>query len=97
MMKSNLIQNVTIITCKEERVKIKSNSLPEKFVDHLHVEEGEYQFQHSPEHHDNKGRLRSLWMNFPQKRQSSVQVTFTFLILEGLCKIDYFPTFKIFP
>ena len=48
-MKSNSIQNITMITCKEEMVKIKSNSgslPPEK-----HVEEGEYQVQHSPEHH----------------------------------------------
>ena len=51
-MKSNLIQNVTMITCKEERVKIKANSPPETFVDHLHAEEGEYQFQHSPEHQE---------------------------------------------
>ena len=38
-----------MITFKEEMVKIKSNSgslPPEK-----HVEEGEYQVQHSPEHH----------------------------------------------
>ena len=47
-MKSNSIQNITMITCKEEMVKIKSNSgslPPEK-----HVEEGEYQVQHSQEH-----------------------------------------------
>ena len=38
-----------MVTCKEEMVKFKSNSgslPPEK-----HVEEGEYQVQHSPEHH----------------------------------------------
>ena len=55
-MKSNSIQNITMITCKEEMVKIKYNSPPEK-----HVEEGEYQVGHSPEHpgdhlHPEKGR-----------------------------------------
>ena len=51
-MKSNSIQNITMITCKEEMVKIKSNSgslPPEK-----HVEEGEYQVQHSQEHHGDR-------------------------------------------
>ena len=43
---SNSIQNITMITFKEEMVKIKSNSPPEK-----HEEEGEYEVQHSPEHH----------------------------------------------
>ena len=58
-MKSNSIQNITMITFKEEMVKIKSNSgslPPEK-----HVEEGEYQVGHRPEHpgdhlHPEKGR-----------------------------------------
>ena len=58
-MKSNSIQNITMITCKEKMVKIKSKSgnlPPEK-----HVEEGEYKVGHSPEHpgdhlHPEKGR-----------------------------------------
>ena len=40
-----------MVTCREKRVKIKSNSPPEQDVDHLHAEEDEYQVQHSPDHH----------------------------------------------
>ena len=73
-MKSNSIQNITMITCKEEMVKIKSNSVslpPEK-----HVEEGEYQVQHSPEHHGDHLHAEKGWDKVQHNTQNTMVITY---------------------
>ena len=54
VIKSNTIENTMAITCMSKKAKIMSNSIQNimMFIVHLHVEEGEYQAQHSPEHND---------------------------------------------
>jgi len=46
-----------MLSCMQKKSEARLKLPPEKHVDHLHAEEGEYQVQHSPEHlHAEKDR-----------------------------------------